>query len=95
MAPQISKAKESLSLKKVNWPYEECFQLRNWLQIVKSKQWNRYEFQEPFKNLLLPALTKVGGTGALGSGGFPGLPRQENELLGLSLLSTLWVECGV
>lgn len=50
---------ESLPLKKVNWPYEECFQLRNWLQIVKSKQWNRYEFQEPFKNLLLPALTKA------------------------------------
>lgn len=50
---------ELLSLKKGCWPSDECFQLRNWLQSVKVKQWNRYKFPKPFKNLLLPSLTKA------------------------------------
>ena len=87
--PQISKTKEFLPLRKGCWPYGDCFQLRNWLQSVKSKQWNRSEFPKPFKILLLQTLSKVGGSGGWGLEP-PGLPWQADKLLGWSLLSTLW-----
>eukprot|EP00435_Cladocopium_sp_Y103_P054466 s1090_g17.t1 len=56
---EVQELDEFLPLNKNGWPTEECLQLRNWLQDVMSKQWNRYEFPQSFKKLLLPALSKA------------------------------------
>ena len=90
--PKSAKAKEKPAFwKKVNWPYEEML----FNSEIGCRSWSPSNgtdtnFKSPFKNLLLPALTKVGGTGALGSGRISqDLPPTRKWIIGFKSLKYL------